>query len=82
MPYVQVEVDLDDIDLQDMFNHIVKVAIRGNINEKKQIGEFRRTLALDPSLVVINNSKVDEWKDELWPRIKQKLSLEQLEALC
>ena len=84
MNYVQVtvDVDLNDIDLEDMFKHIVKKAKQGNTHEKKHIYEFRKTLAIDPSLVTENYSKVDEWKDELWPKIKQKLSLEQLEALC
>lgn len=82
MAYINVEVDLSEFDKSDIVDYI-KQCKKSNTNRnngfisdiKEAVGGIRRDEGLP------NTSKVDQWKDELWPKIKEKYTLEELEKL-
>lgn len=80
---VEVDIDLDEFDNEDILDRAEEIIKKAELGvsgyDKKLSIEFRNAIH-SPSFTP-NVSKVDEWKDELWPLIKAKLSLEELEAL-
>jgi hypothetical protein len=72
---VEVDVDLDDFDLDELLEEL-RDRIENKLNGKKNkedILDFFDDLIPSKSL---NSTMVDDWKDELWPMIKEKFSIE------
>lgn len=82
MAYINIEIDLSEFDKSDIVDYIKKCKHINNARNngfiadvKEAIGGIRRDEGRP------NTSKVDQWKDELWPKIKEKYSLEELENI-
>jgi hypothetical protein len=85
MAYVSVNVDIDEFDTEEIFDATllrIKLLKKSNHKDaKNEIKEFLKKLGLISYDILPNNTKVDDWKDELWPQIKAKYSLEELEKM-
>jgi hypothetical protein len=76
---VEVDIYLDDFDLDEILEEL-RDRIDNKLNGKKtkeDILDFFDDLIPNKAL---NSTMVDDWKDELWTMIKEKFSIEQLEA--
>ncbi|MDR3551253.1 MAG: hypothetical protein P4L31_07610 [Candidatus Babeliales bacterium] len=81
MATISVEVEIGDFDLDDILKYLLKIS-NGAYFPKNDIIDFIKKLQLKlPDEEKTITSKVEEWKNELWPAIREKCSLEQLESL-
>lgn len=86
MPYIQVEVDLDEFDLDDLLEEIEhrynKNGVRGKSN-KTQVDEFikKMKIEIDEDLLIKSPSLLDAIKVELFTKNIQKISVNDLEKL-
>jgi hypothetical protein len=81
MAYINIDVDLSEFQLEDITNYIVNKAKRNHERDRKTILSMKKELGgIRKDEGEPNTSKVDQWKDDLWPELKQKFTLEQLET--
>ena len=77
---VNVDIDLDEFDLEEILKHLKHVYGTNKFRERISINDFVKELATGLPVKETSSSMIDNWKDELWPLIKDKYTLEQLEA--
>lgn len=81
MASVTIEVDLNDFDISEIGNYLLRKRNSTRKYDQQQSAELIKLLFGGRKDIGPENlSKVDQWKNELWPQIRDKYSLEQLET--
>ena len=85
MALKEVEIYIEDFNDDEILNEAAEIYNRlsktGYKPKMEMLDNFLKKLKQPSRKCEKISSKVDQWKDELWPLIKEKYSLEQLEAL-
>lgn len=83
MATVEVEVDLNQIELDDLVFEIIFRIHKKNINAQERGLFLKLKSELNNPYIppIKNSSKINDWKDELLAEVKEKFTLEQIEAL-